>query len=234
VSRDLSCAEARDLVPDLALGTLSGDDRALVLDHLGLCSTCGTEAVDLAAVIDELLKLAPQIDPPAGFESAVLARMAAADAAGQRRSAWRRHRVLIGSAAAAVVVVAGLSGAMVATRGGTSGLDRQYVQTIRALGGKELRAAPLAAGGSTWGQAFVYEGKSSWVFVSMSWDVPDGDYHVMLDRSDGPSAAAGRIRLAHGEGSAGITVGDTHTVTAVRVVDPSGRTVCSARMPAST
>jgi Putative zinc-finger len=233
-TRILTCGEARELIPDLALGTLSGDDRALVLDHLGTCNSCGTEAVDLAAVIDDLLKLAPHIDPPGGFESKVLARMAAADAVAQRRSAWRRPRVLIGSAAAAVVVVGALSGAIIATRGRTSGLDEQYVQTIRALGGQELRAAPLSAGGAPWGQAFVYRGKSSWVFVSMSWDVPDGDYHIVLDRSDGPSATVARIRLVRGQGSVGMTVGDTRTVTLVRVVDPAGQTVCTAKLPTDT
>jgi hypothetical protein len=69
------------------------------------------------------------------------------------------------------------------------------------------------------------------VFVSMSWDVPDGVYRVMLDRSDGPSLMVTRLRLFRGQGSAGMAVGDTRTVTAVRVLDPSGRTLCTARMP---
>jgi len=53
----------------------------------------------------------------------------------------------------------------------------------------------------------------------------------MLDRSDGPSLMVTRLRLFRGQGSAGMAVGDTRTVTAVRVLDPSGRTLCMARMP---
>jgi len=53
----------------------------------------------------------------------------------------------------------------------------------------------------------------------------------VLDRSDGPSAMVGSLHLVHGEGSAGTTVGDTHTVTAVRVLDAAGHTLCRATLP---
>jgi len=242
----LTCADARDLLPDLALGMLSGDDRAGIIDHLGTCPACAAEAGELSGVVDDILLVAPEVDPPAGFESAVLARIERADrlepggraphAAPARRAAparpaWRRPRVLVGAIAATVVLVTGVGAAVVAGRGSESRLDEQYAQTLRTLGGKELRAAPLAAHGETWGAAFVYEGRTSWVFVSMSWDAPDGDYRVMLDRSDGPSAMVGHVHLVGGAGSTGMTVGNTHTVTAVRVVDPAGRTLCTATLP---
>jgi len=226
-----SCAPMRDLLPDLALGTLSGDDRAGVIDHLGACPACAAEAGELSSVVDDLLLLAPEADPPAGFESAVLARMEAPGRPAPPRPAWRRPRVVLGALAATVVLAAGIGVAVASTGGSDHGLDEQYVRTIHVLGGKELRAAPLRSGDQTWGDAFVYEGRTSWVFVSMRWDAPDGDYRVVLDRSDGPSAAVGRLQLVRGQGSLGMTVGDTHTVTAVRIVDPSGRTMCTARLP---
>jgi len=236
----LTCTDARDLLPDLALGMLSGDDRAELIDHLGTCPACAAEAGELSGVVDDILLVAPEVDPPAGFESAVLARIERERHAerAQRvvpgRPAWRRPRVFLGAMAAAVVLVAGTGAAVVAARGSEHGLDEQYVQTIRTLGGKELRAAPLSDHGETWGAAFVYEGRTSWVFVSMSWDAPDGDYRVMLDRSDGPSAMVGRVHLVRGAGSTGMTVGNTHTVTAVRVIDSEGRTVCTAALPDAT
>ncbi len=233
MTEPLTCARARDLIPELALGDLSGDERARVLDHLGTCGACGAEATALAEVVDDILRLAPQVDPPAGFESKVLTRMAASDVT-RSRPRWRRSRAIIASAAAALVLIVGFGAVTVARRERDPGLDDQYVQTIRALGGKELRAAPLSTGGRPWGEAFVYEGKTSWVFVSMSWDVPNGDYGIVLDRSDGPSATVGRLHVVRGQGSAGLTVGDTHTVQAVRVVDAGGATVCTATMPAET
>jgi len=235
VTGPLTCAEMRDVLPDLALGTLSGDDRASVLDHLGSCPSCAVEAGELSAVVDDILLLAPEIDPPAGFESAVLARMERMDRAERpvpARPAWRRPRLLLGALAASLVLVAGTAVAVAASRGPEHGLDEQYVQAIQTLGGRELRAAPLKASSQVaWGDAFVYEGHTSWVFVSMRWDAPDGDYRVVLDRSDGPSATVGRLHLVRGEGTAGMTVGDTHTVTVVRIVDATGRTMCSAQLP---
>ena len=226
MTNELTCPAARDLLPDLVLGSLSGDDRARLLDHLGECAACATEAAELTSVVDEVVvHLAPRADPPAGFESRVLARIAPRPAT---TPWWRRPMTL---AAAVAIAVAGTTTGLYATSGGSTRLDAQYVHSLQALGGKELRASPLLQRGHTWGQAFVYEGKQSWVFVSMSWDVPDGTYRVVLDRSDGPSFTVGMIHLAHGEGSAGTTVGDTHTVTAVRVLDATGHTLCRAALP---
>jgi hypothetical protein len=223
---ELTCAAARELLPDLALGTLSGDDRARVLDHLGMCDACATESAELTAVVDEVVgHLGPRVDPPAGFESRVLARIAAP----ARGAPWWKRPVTF--VAAVALVLAGTMTGLYAARGGSTRLDAEYVQSLRALGGKQLRAAPLMKHGQSWGQAFVYEGKGSWVFVSMSWDVPDGTYSVVLDRSDGPSATVGMLHLVRGEGSTGTTVGDTRTVTAVRVVDAAGQTLCQAVLP---
>jgi hypothetical protein len=225
---DLTCAAARDLLPDLVLGLLGGDDRARLLDHLGDCAACAGEASELTGVVDEVVvHLAPPVDPPAGFESRVLARLAPPAPS----TPWWRRPMTIAAAAAVAIAVAGTTTGLYVTGGGSSQLDGQYVSSLQALGGKELRAAPLVSRGHTWGQAFVYEGKQSWVFLSMSWDVPDGAYRVVLDRSDGPSLTVGMIRLHHGEGSAGTTVGDTHTVTAVRVLDADGHTLCRAALP---
>jgi len=222
----LTCATVRDMLPDLALGELSGDDRALVLDHVGTCLACATESAEITHVIDEVVAhMAPRADPPAGFESRVLARIASSS---HVTPWWRRPIALV---AALALAVAGTTTGLYLTRGGSGRLGGEYVASLHALGGKELRAGPLTQRGHTWGEAFVYEGKSSWVFVSMSWDVPDGEYRVVLDRSDGPSAMVGSLHLVHGEGSAGTTVGDTHTVTAVRVLDAAGHTLCRATLP---
>ncbi|HVM63625.1 MAG TPA: zf-HC2 domain-containing protein [Acidimicrobiales bacterium] len=225
---ELTCAGARELLPELALGTLAGDDRARLLDHLGTCDACATESAELTAVVDEVVgQLAPRVDPPAGFESRVLARIAA-PAPAPATPWWKRPATLV---AAVALVLAGTTTGLYATRRSPTGLNADYVQSLQALGGKELRAAALTQYGRTWGQAFVYEGKRSWVFVSMSWDVPDGAYSVVLDRSDGPSATVGSLHLVRGEGSTGTTVGDTRTVTVVRVVDASGHTLCQAVLP---
>ena len=75
MSDELTCAAARELAPDLALGLLPGAERARLLAHLAGCASCDALVAELADVADSLLLLAPGADPPPGFESAVLARI---------------------------------------------------------------------------------------------------------------------------------------------------------------
>ena len=75
MSDQLTCAAARELAPDLALGLLPGAERARLLAHLAGCASCDALVAELADVADSLLLLAPGADPPPGFESAVLARI---------------------------------------------------------------------------------------------------------------------------------------------------------------
>src|SRR5919106_1631725 len=99
----LSCEEARALAPELSLGSATGDERARVLHHLASCPDCRRLVSELSAVADELLLLAPAHEPPAGFESRVLARL------GERKNGNRRVRRLFGIAAVALVA-AGVAG----------------------------------------------------------------------------------------------------------------------------
>jgi hypothetical protein len=226
----LTCEAARDLAPDLALGALSGDDRAALLDHLGDCPACEGLTRELARVVDSLLLLTPEADPPPGFESAVLARIAAAEAPRTRPA-----RTWILAAAAALLIIAGTATIAVRLSGRDNPpLAHEYAAALSTLGGKELRAAPLVGPtGRPWGQAFVYEGTTSWVFVTMRWDVPNGAYEVVLDRSaHEPSMTLPGLRLIAGEGSFGHSVGDTSDITRVRVVDAHGHTICTATLPA--
>ena len=103
----LTCAQLEDLAAELALGTVSGAERAVALDHLAGCAACRDLVDQLARVADNLLLLAPVAEPPPGFESKVLSQLGVAPAPAARVRPLRR-RVLVGVAAAALV--AGLSG----------------------------------------------------------------------------------------------------------------------------
>lgn len=220
----LECATAQELAAELALGTIAGEERGRLIDHVSRCPSCETLVEELSGVVDSLLVLAPEIEPPPGFENRVLSR-----AAGHRRAASPRRRLL--AVAAAVVVLAGAVVGTAAVEHGhqPSDLDREYASALHTLGGEDLRAGALVGrGGMRWGQAFVYEGTTSWVFVTMRWDVPDDSYVVLLDRRGAPSVRLAQIRMSGGEGSVGTTVGDTRDVAAVRVLDASGHTLCRA------
>jgi anti-sigma factor RsiW len=117
----LSCSEFAALAPELALDLLSGDERAAALAHLAGCRACQTNLDELARTADDLLLLAPRGEPPAGFESRVLARLANEEGpqraekrllfgrpgSGSRRRPGRPHRWLpLGLVAALVVATA--------------------------------------------------------------------------------------------------------------------------------
>ena len=79
------CARLRELAPELALGVLSGEERAEVREHLAGCPDCREYVLELTAVGDGLLALVPGAEPPVGFEDRLLSRMGIT--AGQASSA---------------------------------------------------------------------------------------------------------------------------------------------------
>jgi hypothetical protein len=90
---DMSCDEFAEVAAELALGVLTGRERARALAHLDGCESCREQVRELSMAGDELLALLPPAEPPAGFESRVLERLGLAvpgqqpsDAAAQQRS----------------------------------------------------------------------------------------------------------------------------------------------------
>ena len=75
---------------------------------------------------------------------------------------------------------------------------------------------------------FLYNGKTSWVMVTMRWDVPDGTFNLVVDRRTGSPEWLTELHLAGGQGSIGTTLVDAPEVTAVRVLDAQGHLVCEA------
>ncbi|HWD24722.1 MAG TPA: zf-HC2 domain-containing protein, partial [Acidimicrobiales bacterium] len=70
-----SCNPFRDDLAEFALGTLSGRQRAGVIDHLERCVECSAELEGLSIAADSLLLIAPEATPPAGFDQRVLSGM---------------------------------------------------------------------------------------------------------------------------------------------------------------
>jgi hypothetical protein len=175
---EMGCAEARELLPELAAGVADGDDRARTLGHLSGCLECRRELAATAEVVDELLLLAPEHEPPAGFESSVLARLVPA-------VPRRRWRALL--AAALVVVVAALAAGAVWWRTADEReLAGEYRHTLAVAHGTGLSAAPLLrAGGAEAGTVFAYQGSPSWLYVTFRSAPPQGSYAVRLLTRDG-------------------------------------------------
>ena len=114
----MTCDELRAAAPELALDQLTGAERAVALHHLASCTSCRTLVTDLAAIADSVLLLAPEIEPPSGFESRVLARLEVAPVVPIRRRPW------VAGIAAAAAVIGGIVGAVLADGDARPGMPR--------------------------------------------------------------------------------------------------------------
>lgn len=223
----IGCEEVESSVAELAVGSLTGEERAAVVAHLAGCASCRRLAEDLIHVVDELSLITPGVDPPAGFESRVLAGMAR-DSANPVRLArpvrpWTRWVAAV-AAAVAIFAGGGLAGArLTAPREGPAA-------GVAAAG--SLRAAALVGpGGATWGRAYVQGGPDGWVFVAMRWDLPDAQYSVQLAGPGIPTVQLDGLVLVNGRASLGRSMdGDLAAVRIVRVVDARGREICRATL----
>jgi hypothetical protein len=66
------CLRTGQLIPELAIGVAAGDERAGALGHLARCVRCRGGLESATAAADALLLLAPEREPPPGFETRVL------------------------------------------------------------------------------------------------------------------------------------------------------------------
>lgn len=200
------CDQTRAVLAELAAGSAAGHERAAALRHVATCEACRAELAQLANVADSLLLLAPKVEPPAGFESRVVASLTTQLPA---RPVERRHRVWSGSRrrltlAVASVVVAAVLGASVtwwATAADRT-LAEQTRQTMAVANGKYLKAASLTTeSGRTVGAIFMYQGNPSWLLVSVASAPTDGAYDLVLTNRDGLSYPIGVCQVSGGTGT---------------------------------
>jgi hypothetical protein len=192
------CREVRGLMPELAADVASGEVRAWALAHVAGCAECRRELADLTGTVDALLLLAPRHEPPAGFDVAVLASL-------DRRP--RQHRIRTAVLVAAALVLAATVATTVTWRRGAD--DRltadEYREVLSVANGSYLRAASLASDTAGSGTVFAYQGRPSWMFVTVA-DAPAGTYHVRVVTQDGQPHWVGTCTVRDGAGSWGTTI----------------------------
>jgi hypothetical protein len=59
---------------ELALGALYKGGQVALLGHIASCADCAAGLQDLVVIADDLLLLAPEVDPPVGFDERVIER----------------------------------------------------------------------------------------------------------------------------------------------------------------
>ena len=223
----MSCEELKDLAPEVALGTIEGEERAEALRHLATCGECRRLVDQLTTVADELLMLAPVQEPPAGFESRVI------DALGfQRAPRRRRGRRLLAWLGPPVAAAAVTAVALVGVYHDDHVTAERYRTTLEQADGQSFQAAPLRDGtGAEAGVAFGVPGRS----------VVDARHRRPRPSRRGGERRAGHARpaddpaaglRARADGSWGGAIPvDLYDVAAIRLLGDSPGEVLQASTP---
>lgn len=218
---DLGCDGCRELAPELALGLVTGRERADAISHLQGCATCRVRVAGLTRLHDELRGLIPPAEPPAGFESRVLDVRVAGAAA---RSTGRRRR----RPACAVVGAVAAAGALV---GVGWVVTTPNVAPAPVVSEQVVMFAPLIFEGHEVGQVYAHPGSSTWIYLylEVAPAVPAPLTCEVL-RRDGSSAVAAQVPVVDDDAFWGGPVAFERGVLAgVRVVDATGAVVGTAR-----
>jgi Putative zinc-finger len=242
---EMECSEFSDAAAELALGVLTGRERAQALAHLDHCASCREKVRQLTATGEGLLGLLPSVEPPAGFEARVMDRLGLAPptpapsptpspasqaswfsrmsfrgrqpATSQSRPARRTQRVLALAAVAVAVVAAGLGGW--GLRSGTS-----------APAGAPLSSATLlSVSHQAAGKIFLFDGSSRWLYMSVDMPAGNGTVICEVETRDGHVTTVGSFQLTDGRGYWGSPVPATHgALTGARLVGPGGTVLATA------
>lgn len=172
----LTCDGCRELGPDVALGLASGPDRAAVLEHALGCRDCRRDLEDLTETVERSLVLAPRVEPPAGFESAVLASFGRGPVEGPVGRVGRVGRVALVAAAALLLAALGI------------GVGWSVLHRDQPAGWAVRDRA-----GAVVGRVDVERGDRATLVVHLDGGVPAATYRVECDYEAGGPYRAGVV-----------------------------------------
>jgi hypothetical protein len=224
------CELIQDELAELALGALDGRSRSEALEHVGSCPRCRATLDHLSGVTDTLLQLAPEVEPPLGFEIRLVEKLHAADAEKPRateraRQRWfRRASPLV--AAAAVLLLLGIGlGSLVISRGNNN--QQQHSAS------PDLATAELTSHGHVLGEVMTSPGNPAWMFMTVNENAWSGKVTCEVTLAGGAIETVGVFTLSHGYGAWGAPLtSPAGDVRSARLVAADGTVVASAQFPA--
>jgi hypothetical protein len=245
---DMTCTELADVAAELALGVLTGRERAMAVAHLDECDACREDVRQLMATGEQLLELLPPAEPPAGFETRVLerlglpapARQDASPAPVSRRGNSLRRRKSSGAAPPArpggakpvgrmrrtlAAVVVGL--AVIAA--GLGGWRIGVGTSTSSAAGHLTSASLLSTTHQQVGNIFLYSGTPQWLYMSVDMNSGQQTVTCQVVSTDGRVTTLGSFQLADGYGAWGSPdPGNVGTLASARLVSADGTVLATA------
>jgi hypothetical protein len=214
----LGCPDVREVAPDFAFGILDGEARADVMLHLDHCTSCQRYVSELSETADAMVLLAPEAEPPPGFERRALERIAESS----RRRRWRATKLVAATAAAAAIL---------------------SVVTVRIVDDSRTPTASVAApataqtvamvgdGGQRVGKVDVASNATAMTLdISVAYGLPQGDYKIVLTSGAG-TQTLDTMHVYGGQGSWQGSTTPTSGPAQITLVDTDGTTRCHADLP---
>lgn len=230
---EMGCDEFAGVAAELALGVLTGRERARAIAHLDRCDACRENIRQLTLTGESLVGLLPAVEPPAGFETRVLDRLGLsapapvavvpavvpAVAGGSRRKPGFTRRMLTAAAVTLAIVGAGLGG------WGLRGASPAPATASPPLSSAVL----LTASHHSVGKIFVYGGHPRWLYMSLDVAAKNGSVICQLVGKDGRITTVGSFWLVDGYGSWGSPDPADHgPLAGARIVSTDGTVLATA------
>ena len=202
---------------ELGLGVLTGRERAQAIEHLQHCDQCRTRVQGMAFTRDELLRLLPGQQPPAGFSAQVTHRLRQAAKAPVRS---RRSRALTVAAALVLVAVAGVAGWGSRSTPAPAGPPAPAALRTAAL---------FTPAHHDIGQVYLHAGRQTWMFTTVDLDIKDTTIVCQLIDKTGRVITVGSFRLVKGDGYWGSPEPDQPaSITRARLITTAGTLLATA------
>jgi hypothetical protein len=225
-----SCTEIAPVLPELALGVLTGRDRAAALAHVESCSRCADELEQLARAADAVVRVAPELEPPVGFEVRLFSRMGVTEDAAPPAPApipIRRLRVPAWALAAAAAVVALGIGLGVGHSLSSSGHPSAAVG--KPTSGAPVTTAALRENGRSVGRVSTSSGATPWMFMTLDDASVQGKVTCQVVTADGVTHTVGTFTIKRGYGAWGAPLPVApRDVQRAQVVSSTGTVIATA------
>lgn len=217
----MSCEELAAIDAELALGIADARTRAAALQHLERCPSCRRRVQRLSEVSEGLSDLVPPVEPPVGFESRVISELHPAPSPAFGNTT---HRFMIAAAIVALALIAGITGWLVGTSGGTT---NQPSHSSVAANGHAVTADLVGVHGTV-GQVVLSAGEDPWLSMAVQADVGRARVRCQVVESDGQVVTLGSFPVEGGYGYWASALPTGATVRTVRIVDRSGAVLAAA------